>query len=173
MQRKKGGCCGCGCFSGCLVLLLLIVGMVVGFWYFVIHNASYVQQSDTVIVWAYRNVARPKMIEMFAAGMNEQERSHFLQMTDGAIDKYVALPADEKQAILAESTTALWYLWSEQMLPPEKIPHLQKFAEDLQKGWAPTPQQIQDYQRRNPQAPLPEAPRPNLPEPKPAPRLLN
>lgn len=174
--RQKGGCCGCGCFSGCLAVILLIVGLGVGFWYLIFHNAAYVQHADTMIVWTYRNVARPKIVESFSTGMNDAEREHFLQMTDGAVDKYVSLPPEEKQAILNEATMALWYLWTQQMLPPEKIPHLKKFAEELQDTWeAPTSRmpRPQKYQAPARSLPTSEPPRPSLPEPKKTPRLLN
>lgn len=173
--QKKGGCCGCGCFSGCLAVLLLIVGLGVGIWYLLFHNAGYVQHADTVIVWTYRTVARPKIIESFSVGMTDAERQQFLGMTDGAVDKYVALPPEQKQAILGEATTALWYLWTQQMLPPEKIPNLRKFGEELQRGWEMNAPQLQPGNRYQAPTgvPSPEAPRPSLPEPKEAPRLLN
>ncbi|MFO1463510.1 MAG: hypothetical protein U1F66_07005 [bacterium] len=176
MPRKQGGCCGCGCFSGCLAVILLIVGLGVGFWYFVIHDARYVQHSDTLIVWTYRNVVRPKIIESFSAGKTEAERQHFLQMTDGAVDKYVSLPPEEKQAILGEAATALWYLWTQQVLPPEKIPHLTQFGESLKQEWEKEiPLQMPKGMPLTPSYPTPsqEAPRPTLPQPKPTPRLLN
>lgn len=174
--QKKGGCCGCGCFSGCLVVLLLIVGLGVGFWYLVFHNARYVQHTDALIVWTYRNVARPKIVDTFSTGMSDAERQQFLALTDGAVEKYLALTPEDKQAILGEATTALWYLWTQQMLPPDQIPHLKKFAEELQRGWEMTPRQIQRRERNRPPVqpwPTQEPPRPSIPEPKESPRLLN
>ncbi len=175
MPRKKGGCCSCGCLSGCLGVILLIIGMGVGFWYFVLYDAHYVQRADTVISWTYYNVARPKIIDTFSAGMSDQERQQFLQMTDSGVQKYMTLPPEEKQAILSESTTALYYLWTQQVLPPEKIPHLKAFADRLQQDWEQPMRQMQ--QRQNQPSPfdgLPkEPPRPSIPDEKPMPRLLN
>ncbi|HKY63686.1 MAG TPA: hypothetical protein VJR29_09725 [bacterium] len=171
--QKKGGCgCGCGCFSGCLILLLLLGGFLAFVYFFGFKDDRYIGHIDRVVVWTYEGAIRPKLASQFTMGMNDQDRARFLQLSDAAVDKYLALPPQEKKEILKEAAVAFWHLQNGTILPPEQIPHLKKFIDslDMRNGIPPpnrssTPPPQRQIQQETPRRPI--AP------PKESPRLLN
>src|SRR5918996_1398643 len=129
---KKSGCgCGCGCFSGCLILLLLLGGFIAFVYFFGFKDDRYIGHIDRVVVWTYQGAIRPKLASQFTTGMPDEDRARFLQLSDAAVDKYLALPPPEKKAILSEAVVAFWHLQQGSILPPEKIPHLKRFIDSL------------------------------------------
>lgn len=173
--QKKSGCggCGCGCFSGCLIILLLIGGFIAAVYFFGFKDDRYIGHIDRVVIWTYQGAIRPKLADQFTTGMPDEERTRFLQLSDAAVDKYLALPPPEKKAILSEAAVAFWYLQNGSILPPEKIPHLKQFIDSLdmrngipppQRNYGPSPSQPRQFQ---------DPPRRPIEPPKESPRLLN
>jgi hypothetical protein len=170
---KKSGCgCGCGCFSGCLIILLLIGGFIAAVYFFGFRDDRYIGHIDRVVVWTYQGAIRPKLASQFTTGMPDEERTRFLQLSDAAVDKYLALPPQEKKAILSEAVVAFWHLQNGSILPPEKIPHLKQFIDSLDmRNGIPPPNRT--YSPPPPRRQFQEAPRRPIAPPKESPRLLN
>jgi len=170
---KKGGCgCGCGCLSGCLLILALIVGFFAFIYFFGFKDDRYIGHIDRVVVWTYEGAVRPKLASQFTAGMPDEDRARFLQMSDVAVEKYLALPPAEKKALLSEAAVAFWHLQNGSILPPEKIPHLRAFVDSLDmRNGIPTPSRT--YTPPPPRRQFQEPPRRPITPPKESPRLLN
>ena len=168
MKRTGGGCggCGCGCFMGCIGLILVVAGALFALYWFGIRNGAFVEHLDGAVEWAYKNEIRPMLIDKIGRNMTPEQQQQLLQVSDTAVEKYLAMPPEEKRAILNEAGTAYYYMQLGEMVPPEKIPHLKKFIDDLQQ------QNLPSAPRHNWQSPTPVKP----PEPAPpqdSPRLLN
>ena len=130
--KKKG----CGCFlSGCLgfflILALIFAGLGVAT-YYALQNADV---ADKAVLWTYKNVARPKIVELLPPHMPEAQKARTLKLADQAVQNYIELPADEKAILLKEATIASWYYSQDKVVPPNEIPNLTKFIEaNLQEG---------------------------------------
>jgi len=125
MPKKKGcGCCLWGCFGLGMVAILLIIGSYIG-----IRYATYFVLSDSAARWAYTSYARPKIMTMLPPNWSEAQKTQVMGQADQAFEEFLALPPEEKAEMKKEAVTALYYYSQNQMIPPEKIPHLQPFIE--------------------------------------------
>jgi len=126
---KKSGC-GCwlwGCMGTLLVLLLIAIGSGVTFWYGMKH---FVDAADPVVLWTYRNMIRPEVVEKMPPNMPAEEKNRILDMMDSGVEKYTDLTTEEKGVLLKEAITAAYYLSQDQIVPPEKIPNLSEFIKE-------------------------------------------
>jgi hypothetical protein len=88
--KKKGGCCGCGCFlSGCLILILMIVLPIVGGGVYFASLTN--EQWGDKIMWLVKN---PSFATGFKNGiqeskeMSDDEKKAFIQMYDELVENY-------------------------------------------------------------------------------------
>lgn len=135
--KKKG--CGCfltGCLGSLLVLALIFAGLGVAT-YYAFRNADV---ADGVVLWTYKNVARPKIVELLPPNMSAAQKAQALKVADDTIQKYLELTPAEKSVLLKEAAVASWYLSQDKAVPPDKIPNLTKFIEG----------HVQGYQRGGP-----------------------
>lgn len=129
--KKKGcGCFTCGCV-GFIILIIFMIGGSVAFWYGMKNFAV----PDTVIMWTYENVARPKILETLPPNMPESEKQQIMQAADFGVKRYLELPPSEKKILFKEAITASFYYSNNQVIPPDKIPHLSKFIAEIMKEY--------------------------------------
>ena len=133
--KKKGcGCFTCGCFGFIFIIVFMIVGSV-AFWY----GMKSFTVPDAFIVWTYENVARPKIMKTLPPNMSAREKQQVMQAADFGVKRYLELPSDEKKVMFKEAITASFYLSNDQVVPPDKIPHLMKFIEGIQQEYRAPP----------------------------------
>ncbi len=123
---KKSGC-GCwlwGCGTLFALLIVTVIGAVVA-----LKFATDFVVSDRFVLWSYENIAKPKIEAMLPPTMSTAQKKRVLAQTDAALKEFIALPAEEKAEMKKEVLTALYYLSQDQVVPPEKIPHLAKFID--------------------------------------------
>lgn len=169
--KKKSGCGCCGCLSGCLVLLLLSLGVLAGALFFL----DLGKLADQTLLFTYKTAARPLIIESFNPQTSDLERKQALEVMDGYVDAYMNLPAEDKKPIRQEALIFLYHEIQNQKVPNDKVVHLNIFIENTQKNlmnqhhdWNPTPTLPQTI---SPKILEPTVPPPPPPEQKPIPRL--
>lgn len=132
MPAKKSKGCSC-CFVGCLFLVVLLIILLIGT-YFGFRYSSDIIFSDSVVTWTYQNVARPKIEQMLPSNMSPAEKQTVLAQADQAMSDFATLSVEEKRVLRKEGLTALYYYSQNQIIPPEKIPHLIQFIEKEEKA---------------------------------------
>jgi hypothetical protein len=143
MQKKTG--CGC-CLTGCLAMIALSIVLIIA-GYFGVRYSTNIIFSDRVVMWSYENIAKPKIEQMLPPTMTPAEKKRVLSETDATLKEFLALPPEEKSVLKKEGVTALYYLSQDQVIPPEKIPHLmqfiQKHVDRIQENPAESPRIMQ------------------------------
>jgi hypothetical protein len=133
---KKSGCGCCGCLSGCLVALLIPIGILFALYF----TMDFGKMTDHTLVWAYKEVFRPKIIEAsLSASLSPQEKNAALQLSDQFVEDYLKLPEEEKKLIRREAFTYLYYDMQNQAPPPEEIIHLNRFIETQKQKFQDNP----------------------------------
>lgn len=134
--KKKG--CGCflwGCFGTLGILFLFIFGGSISFWYGMKNFAV----PDTVVLWTYEQVIRPKIEENLPPNYSAAEKERVLKTADFGVKRYLELPPGKKKALFKEALIATYYYSNQQVIPPEKIPNLRVFIEETVKSYKQGP----------------------------------
>ena len=126
--RKKNGCTYwiTGCFSVLLLLSLLTLGGLAGFWYALKSAGPF---SDKILIFSYQHLARPKIASQIPDNWTEEKKQRFLAMADTTLQDYLALPEAEKRLLLNEALTAAYALAQNKVMPPGTLKHLLPFIE--------------------------------------------
>lgn len=99
--KKKGGCCGCGCFlSGCLILIFLIFGPVIGGSVY-LASLSDAEWGDKII-WLVKNKSFSDGFKngiRESKGMTEDEKKIFIQTYEELVDNYDRLTPDQQHKV--------------------------------------------------------------------------
>lgn len=123
---KKSGCGCCGCLTGCLLAILIPIGILFALYF----TIDFGKMTDHTLVWTYKQVIRPKIIEAsLSASLTPEQKNAALQLSDQFVEDYTKLPAEEKKLIRNEALIYLYYDMQNQKAPPEEIVHLTRFIE--------------------------------------------
>lgn len=135
MPKKSG--CGC-CLWGCFLMLILAVVFSIG-GYFGIRYAADWMLSDQTVTWAYNNYGRQKIRSLLPPNMSEAEKNRIMSQADASLQDFFALSPEEKKVLKKEAMEAIFLYSQGQVIPPEKIPNLQKFIQKQMKAFEERP----------------------------------
>lgn len=124
---KKKGCLR-SCLVGLFVLLFLLAGAFTGL-YYVFRGASFPIPSPSTTAILYQERIRPKILEELPRHLSAEEKTKVMELFDSGMEKFQALPEDERRVLLKEFAVASYYYSRNQIIPPEKIDHLRAFVE--------------------------------------------
>jgi len=123
VPKRKSGCGCCGCFTGCLILLLL-PPLIFGILFFTLDLGEKV---DEAMIYSYYQYGRPAIIQAFDAKMSESERKQSMEVLDSYVEAYHQLPKEDRRLVRKEALVYLFYSAQGKEPPPEKVSNFMRF----------------------------------------------
>jgi len=123
--RKKSGSGCCGCFVGCLALILL-PPLIFTILYFTVDLG---EKTDQFLIRGYYSYARSAIEAGFDAKFSEAEKKQTMEVLDFFVDAYAKLPKEERALVRKEAVIYLYYSRQNEEPPREKVPHFLNFID--------------------------------------------
>jgi len=127
--RKKSGCGCCGCLGGCLLLLLLSVGLLAASVFF-LDTGKLV---DRGLGFSYYQFARPWIIETISVKSSPEDRQQVIMIADTFVATYLNMSEEEKKPLRKELIQLLYYSSQGKPFGMEKFPHVESLRDQVMK----------------------------------------
>ena len=124
-QTTKSSCGCCGCLGGCFAVILIPIIALIVFYF----TVDFGKVGDSTLVWSYRNVIRPQILEPSLKDLKPEEKAMTLDIFDSYVAAYEKLPDQERKQIREELWNYMYYQSQNQPVPPDKVMHLNRFIQ--------------------------------------------